>query len=58
VFDLLEHNLASEDCELFADRLLRKNRGPITLVIDRLHVHKTAAKRLRYSFFRQAERDL
>ena len=46
VFDLLDHNLATEDFELFVERLLRKIRGPITMVIDRLGAHKSAAKRL------------
>ena len=45
-FDLLDHNLATEDFELFVERLLRKIRGPITMVIDRLGAHKSAAKRL------------
>lgn len=46
VFDLLDHNLATEDFELFVERLLRKIRGPITMVIDRLGAHRSAAKRL------------
>jgi len=36
VFDLLDHNLSAEDFELFVDRLLRKIRDPIMMVIDRL----------------------
>ena len=40
VFDLLDHNLATEDCELFVARLLRKIRGPITVVIDQLGAQK------------------
>jgi transposase len=46
VFDLLDHNLATADFELFVERLLRKIRGPITMVIDRLGAHRSAAKRL------------
>ncbi len=46
VFDLLDHNLAAEDFELFVNRLLRKIRAPITMVIDRLGARKSAAKRL------------
>ena len=46
MFDLLDHNLATEDFELFVDRLLRRIRGPITLVVDWLGAHKSAAKRL------------
>lgn len=46
VFDLLDHNLATEDFELFVERLLRRIRGPVTMIIDRLNAHKSAAKRL------------
>lgn len=46
VFDLLDHNLATEDFEVCVDRLLRKICGPITLVIDRLGANKSASQRL------------
>lgn len=46
VFDLLDHNLATEDFELFVERLLRNICGPITMVIDWLGAHKSAAKQL------------
>jgi transposase len=45
-FDLLEHNVKAEDFEAFIDRLLRRIRRPIVLVIDRYSVHRSAAKRL------------
>jgi len=46
-FDILDHNVKADDFEIFVDRLLRRIRGPIILVIDRYSVHRSAAKRLR-----------
>lgn len=46
LFDILDHNLTGEDFELFVTRLLRKIRGPITLVIDRLNAHRSGVRTL------------
>jgi hypothetical protein len=46
LFDILDHNLAGEDFELFVRRLLRKIRGPVTLVIDRLNAHRSGVRAL------------
>lgn len=45
-FDILDHNVKSEDFEAFVERLLRRIRRPIILVIDRYSVHRSAAKKL------------
>lgn len=51
LFDILDHNLTAEDFDLFVKRLLRRIRGPVTLVIDRLGAHRSAVRSLqaRYS---------
>lgn len=46
LFDILDHNLTAEDFDLFVARLLRKIRGPVTLVIDRLGAHRSAVRSL------------
>jgi hypothetical protein len=46
VVDLLDRNLAPEDCELLVDRLLWKVSSPITVIMDRLRARKSATKRL------------
>jgi hypothetical protein len=65
LFDILDHNLTAEDFELFVARLLRKIRGPVTLVIDRLGAHRSAVRSLQAkyglrlllrSFFKTAKR--
>jgi transposase len=45
-FDILDHNVKTDDFEMFVDRLLRRVRRSIILVIDRYSVHRSAAKRL------------
>lgn len=45
-FDILDHNVKSEDFEAFVDRLLRRVGRPVILVIDRYSVHRGAARRL------------
>ena len=45
-FDILDHNVKTDDFEQFVERLLRRIRRPIILVIDRYSVHRSAAKRL------------
>lgn len=45
-FDLLDHNMKADDFELFVVRMLRKVRGRVTIVLDRLGAHRSAATRL------------
>ncbi len=48
-FDILDHNVKTDDFEVFVERLLRRlraSRGGITLVLDRYSVHRSAARRL------------
>ena len=55
-FDLLDHNVRAEDFEDFEGfvvSLLRRLVRPITLVLDRYTVHRSAAKRLRERFGRR-----
>lgn len=46
-FDVLDHNVKADDFEWFVEQLLRKLQRPLILVVDRLRVHRSAAKRLR-----------
>jgi transposase len=46
-FDVLDHNVKADDFEWFVEQLLRKLQRPLILVVDRLQVHRSAAKRLR-----------
>ena len=43
-FDILDHNVKTDDFEAFIERLLRRVRRPIILVIDRYSVHRGAAQ--------------
>jgi len=45
-FDILDHNVKTEDFEWFVVSLLRKLGRPIILVMDRYQVHRSAARRL------------
>ena len=45
-FDILDHNVTADDFEAFIERLRRRVRRPLTLVIDRYSVHRSAAKHL------------
>lgn len=45
-FDILNHNVKTDDFEIFVQRLLRRLRRPITLVLDRYSVHRGATRRL------------
>lgn len=49
-FDILDHNINTDDFETFVARLLKKIRTPITLVIDRWQVHRAGARRLEARF--------
>lgn len=45
-FDILDHNVKTEDFEEFVAHLLRRLSRPIILVMDRYSVHRAAAKSL------------
>ena len=45
-FDILDHNVRTDDFEQFVVHVLRKLGRPITLVLDRYQVHRSAARRL------------
>jgi len=45
-FDILDHNVLTDDFERFVVELLRRLGRPIILVMDRYQVHRSAAKRL------------
>jgi transposase len=45
-FDIFDRNITTDEFEVFIERLLRRRRGGVTLVMDRWQVHKCAAKRL------------
>lgn len=45
-FDILEHNVRTDDFERFISMVLRKLGRPIILVMDRWSVHRSAARRL------------
>src|SRR3972149_10631143 len=45
-FDILDHNVITDDFEQFIAHVLRRLGRPITAVMDRYQVHRSAAKRL------------
>lgn len=45
-FDILDHNVKTDDFETFIESVLRRLGRPIILVMDRWQVHRSAAKRL------------
>ncbi len=45
-FDVLDHNVRTDDFERFIEQVRRKLRRPIIVVMDRYAVHRGAAKRL------------
>lgn len=45
-FDILDHNVKTDDFQVFVEHLLRRIHRPIILVIDRYSVHRSAAKKL------------
>ena len=49
-FDILDHNVKTDDFQTFVEHLLRRMRHRIILVMDRLQVHRSAARRLRARF--------
>ena len=49
-FDILDHNVKTDDFETFVEHLLRRMRHRVILIMDRLQVHRSAARRLRARF--------
>lgn len=49
-FDILEHNVLTDDFERFIAFVLRRLGRPLILVMDRWSVHKSAARRLSIRF--------
>ena len=54
-FDILDHNVKTDDFETFIVHVLRRLRRPITVVMDRYTVHRSAAKRLQRRFGRRVQ---
>lgn len=52
-FDILDHNVKTDDFEAFVVYLLRRLSRPVILVMDRLQVHRAAARRLQARFGRR-----
>jgi len=52
-FDILDHNVKTDDFEAFVVHLLRRLSRPIILVMDRLQVHRAAARHLEARFGRR-----
>ena len=45
VFDILNHNIDTDDFETFVKHVLRRVRRPIVLVLDRYSVHRSGVAR-------------
>ena len=54
-FDILDHNIATDDFEMFVEGLLRRLQRPITLVMDRWQVHRSGAQRLLRRFAKRVQ---
>ncbi len=52
-FDIFDHNIVTDDFEMFVARLLGRLGKPITLVMDRWQVHRAGARRLGQRFGRR-----
>jgi transposase len=52
-FDIFDHNIVTDDFEMFVARLLGRLGRPITLVMDRWQVHRSGARRLEQRFGRR-----
>ncbi len=52
-FDILDHNITTDDFETFVSHLLRKIGRPITMVLDRWQVHRSGVRRLEKRFGRR-----
>ena len=49
-FDIFDHNIVTDDFEMFVARLLQRLGKPITLVMDRWSVHRSGTRRLEQRF--------
>src|SRR5690606_8818974 len=49
-FDLFAHNIKADDFETFVARMLERIGRPLTLVLDRWQVHRSAVGRLKARF--------
>lgn len=45
-FDILDHNIDTDDFETFIEQVLRRVRGRILLVLDRYSVHRSGVARV------------
>ena len=54
-FDIFDHNVKADDFEQFIVEVLRRLGRPITVVMDRYSVHRSAAKRLQARFGKRVE---
>lgn len=54
-FDITDHNIQTDDFETFVGTVLRRLGRSIILVMDRLSVHRAAAKRLQTHFGNRIE---
>lgn len=52
-FDILDHNIVTDDFEQFVAALLRRLQRPIILIMDRWQVHRSGARRLLRRFRQQ-----
>lgn len=52
-FDIFDHNIVTDDFEMFVARLLQRLGRPITLVMDRWPVHRSGTRRLEQRFGRR-----
>jgi transposase len=52
-FDIFDHNIVTDDFEIFVARLLRRLGRPIILVLDRWQVHRSGVRRLQQRFGRR-----
>ncbi len=54
-FDIFDHNIVTDDFELFVESLLGRLQRRLILVMDRWSVHRSAAKRLRARFSQRVQ---
>jgi transposase len=52
-FDILDHNIVSQDFVEFVAQLLRRLGRPITLVLDRWQVHRAGVREIKARFGRR-----
>ena len=54
-FDIFDHNIVTDDFEMFVARLLKRLGRPIILVMDRWQVHRSGVRRLEQRFGRRIQ---